>query len=128
MNSSVALKNYGHVKINAAIAGASPHALVQMLYEGLLERIAQMKGAVAQKDIELKGKRVNQAIAIVSGLRESLNPDDQGGSLAVRLDGLYDYIQRALWRAHLENDLDKLDECTQLILEISTAWKQIAPN
>lgn len=127
MNAQVALKKYQHVQVNAGVAGASPHGLIQMLYDGLLERIAQLKGAINQKDIELKHKKVNQAMGILLGLREALNVDESS-ELVNHLDGLYDYIQRQLWDAHVNNTPTLLDECTELVVEVSTAWRDIAPE
>lgn len=124
MNARVALRQYGEVKVKAAVASASSHDLIKMLYDGLLERIAQMKGAIEQKNIELKSKKVNQAVAIVSGLRESLDHDN-GIELSTRLDDIYDYVQRRLWQAHIKNDIAILDECTALVNEISGAWTEI---
>ena len=124
MNAQVALKQYGDVKVKAAVASASPHELINMLFDGLLERIAQMRGAMEQGNIELKNHKVNQAISILFGLRESLD-QEQGDSLPARLDSLYDYIQRQLWKAHMKNDTALLDESTQLINEISSAWREI---
>ena len=124
MNAQAALRQYGEVKVKAAVASASSHDLIKMLYDGLLERIAQMKGAIEQKNIELKNKKANQAIAIVSGLRESLD-HDSGVELSYRLDDIYDYVQRRLWQAHVKDDADILDECTALVKEISGAWTEI---
>jgi len=125
VNAQVALKQYGEVKVKAAVASASPHDLIKMLYEGLLERISQMKGAIQHNNIELKNKKVNQAIGIISGLRESLDLDN-GIELSYRLDNIYDYVQRQLWQAHTKNDVVILDECVKLIVEISTAWTEIS--
>ncbi len=124
MNAQVALRQYGEVKVKAAVASASSHDLIKMLYEGLLERIAQMKGAIEQANIELKNKKVNQAIAILSGIRESLD-HDSGIELSGRLDDIYDYVQRRLWQAHIKNDAEILDECAALVNEISGAWAEI---
>ena len=127
MNAQVALRQYGEVKVKAAVASASSHDLIKMLYDGLLERIAQMKGAIEQKNIELKNKKVNQAIAIISGLRESLD-HDSGIELSCRLDDIYDYVQRRLWQAHVKNDAEILNECSALVSEISGAWTEISPQ
>ena len=125
MNASLAIKGYSDVKVKAGVAGASPHELIQMLFDGLLERIAQMKGAIQQKNIELRHKKLNQATGIVLGLRESLNMD-QNPEIAEGLDNLYDYVQRQLWNANVNNRTDLLDECTGLILQISEAWREIS--
>lgn len=127
VNAQAALKGYKNVQVNAGVAGASPHGLIQMLYDGLLERIAQLKGAIEQNNIELKHQKVNQATSIVLGLREALNVDEST-DLANGLDSLYDYIQRQLWSAHVNNAPVLLDECTELVLEVSTAWKEISPT
>ena len=127
MNAQVALKGYSDVKVKAGVAAASPHGLIQMLFDGLLERIAQTKGAIEQNDIELKNRKVNQAVGIILGLRESLNVDT-GNDIADSLDNLYDYVQRQLWLAHFKNDASLLDECTRLILEVSTAWREISSS
>lgn len=126
MNAQVALKGYSDVKVKAGVAGATPHGLIQMLFDGLLERIAQMKGAIEQNDIEAKHLKLNQATSIVLGLRESLNLEE-GDQLAIRLDDLYDYIQRQLWSAHVNNQPERLDECSELLVEISSAWREISP-
>ena len=124
MNAQMALKGYNDVKVKAAVTSASPHELIQMLYDGLLERIAQMKGSIEQKDINLKNTKVNQSISIIFGLRESLDKE-QGVEISERLDDLYDYIQRRLWQAHMKNDVSILDECTLLVVELSSAWRGI---
>ncbi|MGS2716854.1 flagellar export chaperone FliS [Eionea flava] len=125
MNAQVALKGYNNVKVDAGVAGASAHGLIQMLYDGLLERMAQLKGAIEQKNIELKHAKVNQSTSIVLGLREALDTDG-GDELANRLDTLYDYIQRQLWKANVNNSPEIVDECIQLTLQVSSAWREIS--
>lgn len=125
MNAQVALKGYNDVKVDASVAGASAHGLIQMLYDGLIERMAQLKGAIEQNNIELKHAKVNQSTGIVLGLREALDTKE-GDELANRLDSLYDYIQRQLWKANVNNSPEIVDECIQLVVEISSAWREIS--
>jgi flagellar protein FliS len=125
VNAQVALKGYNNVKVDAGVAGASPHGLIQMLYDGLLERMAQLKGAIEQKNIELKHLKVNQATSIVLGLREALDIE-KGDDLAVKLDSLYDYIQRQLWKANVNNSPEIIEECIALVVEVSSAWREIS--
>jgi flagellar secretion chaperone FliS len=124
MNSYSAIQNYASVKVHSAVETASPHRLIQMLFEGALERIAQAKGALLQNQIARKGELIGKAVAIVGGLQGSLN-DKDGGSLAVNLDELYDYVIRRLTQANFENNADYLDECGRLLGEIKTAWDAI---
>lgn len=124
MNSQTALKSYAKVQYRSNVEVASPHRLIDMLYEGAIERIMQAKGAMEHGQVELKGSKINSASSIVGGLRESLNVDD-GGQLAINLDNLYVYIQRVLSEAHIKNDPAKLDEAATLLAELRGAWKQI---
>lgn len=124
MNSYSAVQNYSSVKVHSGVETASPHRLIQMLFEGALERIAQAKGAMAQNQVARKGELIGKAVAIVGGLQGSLN-DKEGGALAANLDGLYDYIIRRLTQANFENNVDYLDECGRLLGEIKTAWDAI---
>ncbi len=120
-----AAQNYSSVKVQSSVTDASPHRLVQMLFEGALERIAQAKGAMARNEIARKGELLNKAINIVGGLSGSLN-DNEGGELAANLDALYDYIMRRLVQANAENDPSILDECGRLLGELKSSWDGIA--
>lgn len=124
MNAYSAVQHYSNVKVQSGVEVASPHRLIQMLFEGALERIAQAKGAMAQNHIARKGELISKAIAIVAGLQGSLN-DREGGALAANLDGLYDYVIRRLSQANYENNVEYLDECGRLLGEIKTAWDAI---
>ncbi len=125
MNSYSAVQNYASVKVHSGVESASPHRLIQMLFEGALERIAQAKGAMVQNQLARKGEMIGKAVAIVGGLQGSLN-DKEGGALASNLDNLYDYIIRRLTQANYENNPDYLDECGRLLGEIKSAWDAIA--
>jgi flagellar secretion chaperone FliS len=124
MNSFSAIQSYSNVKVHSGVEEASPHRLIQMLFEGALERIAQAKGAMAQNQIARKGELIGKAVNIVGGLQGSLN-DREGGDLALNLDGLYDYVIRRLVQANHENKPEYLDECGRLLSEIKVAWDAI---
>lgn len=124
MNRNSALQSYTNVHYQGQVVGADPHRLIQMLYEGLLERIAQAKGAMQQKNYSLKGKKISDAVNIIMALREYLN-FEEGNELAYNLDSLYDYIARTLMNAHKGNDESLLDEVSALIYEVYSAWKKI---
>lgn len=120
-----AAQNYSSVKVQSSVTDASPHRLIQMLFEGALERIAQAKGAMQQGQVARKGELIQKAINIVAGLSGTLN-DKDGGQLAENLDDLYDYIIRALTEANYKNSTERLDECGRLLGELKSAWDTIA--
>ena len=120
-----AAQSYSSMKVQTSVVDASPHRLIQMLFEGAIERIAQAKGAMLRNQISKKGELIGKAVAIVGGLQGSLN-DKEGGELARNLDGLYDYIMRRLSKANFDNDPAILDECGRLLGEIKAGWDAIA--
>lgn len=124
MNTQFAAASYAEVHKHSSVQSASPHKLVDMLFEGALDRIVKAKGAMKYGNIELKGSTINATVAIIGGLRESLNKD-QGGDLAENLDALYIYIQGLLTKAHVNNDAGLLDESAVLLGQIRSAWKEI---
>ena len=127
MNVSSALKSYSQVNVNAGVQDASSHRLISMLFDGLFTRIAQAKGAMQQRDHETKGQRISEAMNILMGLRDSLDLD-RGGEIAMNLEALYDYVQRTLMQAHIKNDQKMLDECRDLLRNVSSAWNEIPPT
>ncbi len=126
-----ALSSYSQVDVNAGVAGASPHRLITMLFDGALSAVSKAKihmlrGEVA--DIAEKGRLISRAIAIIEdGLITSLDMD-VGGELAQNLRSLYEYFAYRLVRANLENDAEVLDEVTLRLTELRDAWSSIAPK
>lgn len=103
---------------------ADPHTLVSMLIDGALQRIAQARGAMANGMTARKGERIGKAIAIIDSLQASLD-SEQGGEVADNLARLYDYMNRRLLHANLQNDAAALDEVARLLNDIKSGWDQI---
>ena len=106
------------------IESATPHRLVSMMFEGATARVVKAKSAIDTGKPVLKREMISQAIAIVDALRESLNLDD-GGDLAANLKMLYLYVVERLTMADARNSMEMLDECNNLLLQVSGAWEQI---
>jgi flagellar protein FliS len=124
-NLAGALKAYNQVGVQTDVASASPHRLIQMLMEGALEKIAIAKGHMERGEIANKGAHISWAISIIDGLRMSLDKET-GGDLAQNLGALYEYMQRRLAEANIENNVSILDEVASLLREIKTAWDAIS--
>lgn len=118
------ISQYKQIDNFTGVTDASPHQLVCMLLDGVLDKVAMVKGVMMHGEIARKGELIGQAVSIVSGLRSSLNME-AGGELAANLDDLYDYIERRLLEANLKNDVAMLDEVGRLLREIKTAWDAI---
>ncbi len=119
-----ALKEYGKISVQSGASYATPHRLITMLLEGALEKISAAKGFMQRKEIANKGNYISWAISIIEGLRMSLD-SDKGGEIAANLDNLYDYMERRLVEANAKNDEAILDEVTELLTTIKSAWLEI---
>ncbi len=118
---SKAMGQYKQVGMDINAASASPHQLIEMLFDGVLEKISVAKGAIERADIEVKGMKIGGAITIIDGLRASLDKGS-GEELAENLDNLYIYMQRRLLEANLTNDLTVLNEVSGLLGDVRSAW------
>ncbi len=119
---------YHQVGVQTGVEAASPHRLIEMLFDGYMAAIAQARGAMQAGEIEAKGKALSRAARIVDeGLKASLNVP-AGGDLAQDLTALYEYVGLRLTLANVRNDESMLDECVRLIEPLRQAWRDIAPQ
>lgn len=125
MNVQVAMQQYRQVGNHASVEDASPHKLILMLLTGAQERIATAKTHMVNGNIAAKGETIGTAMNIVVGLRASLD-HDKGGEISSNLDALYEYMEKRLFEANVKNDPAMLDEVSNLLKEITSAWVGIA--
>lgn len=118
------VNQYSQVKNYTGITDANPHQLVAMLLEGAMSKLSIVKGMLTRGETSRKGEIIGQVIAIIGGLRSSLDME-QGGELAENLDNLYEYMERRLVQANLKHDMDIIDEVTLLLREIKAGWDSI---
>jgi flagellar protein FliS len=119
---------YRQVGNETAVASASPHRLIEMLFDGCMDALAQAKGALRAGQVEVKGRALGRAARIVDeGLRAALDLRD-GGALAADLHALYGYLTMRLTAANLRNDEAAIDECQRLLTPLRDAWRAIGPQ
>lgn len=124
MNASLAMQQYRHNHVHGSVETASPHRLVQMLMEGVQEKLLAAKSYMAKNDIAKKGEHISWAISIIDSLRACLD-FEQGGEVASNLGSLYDYMERRLLEANLKNDPTIIDEVGMLMSQIKSGWDAI---
>ncbi len=117
------LKAYKTTSLDAEMAVADPHRVIQMLMQGLLERLAQAKGAIDRRDYSAKSTSISKAMAIINGLQDSL--DLSYGQIPQDLYALYDYMKERLMDASRNMVCDPIDEVANLIITIKSAWDNI---
>ncbi len=117
------LKAYKTTSLDAEMAVADPHRVIQMLMQGLLERLAQAKGAIERRDYSAKSTSISKAMAIINGLQDSL--DLSYGQIPQDLYALYDYMKDRLMDASRNMVCEPIDEVANLIITIKSAWDNI---
>lgn len=122
---SRAASAYRRIAAETSVQGASPHQLVGLLYDALLQSIANARGAMERKDIKAKGAAIGKAVRIIEeGLKAGLNLKD-GGEVASNLHHLYTYAVVRLTQANARNEAAALVEVALLIEPVADAWKRI---
>lgn len=119
---------YASVGVESNVLAASPHQLIDMLFDGAGVAIRTAGMHMQAGRTAAKGEAISRALDIVNnGLLAALDVQ-RGGELAQRLASLYEYIARRLLSANLHNDKAALDEAGQLLEEIGSAWREIGPR
>ncbi len=117
------LKAYKATSVAADLAVADPHRVIQLMMQGLLEKLAQAKGAIERRDMEAKAVAVSKSQGLLHGLQDSL--DMSQGALAEDLYRLYSYMDERIWDASLALDSAPIDEVIALIVTIKSGWDQL---
>lgn len=119
---------YSQVGHQTAVDAATPHRLIELLFEGLMEALTQARGAMRAGQVEAKGRALRRATRIIDeGLRAALDLRG-GGELAADLHALYGFLCLRLTSANLHNDLGLIDECQRLVAPLHEAWRAIGPS
>ena len=126
--SSRSASAYKRVSVETGVDCASPHQLVSLLFEALLQHVGAARAALGRGDIAGKGEQIVKAVRILDeGLKPALNLA-QGGELAANLNGLYGYSVLRLTQANLRNDDAAMAEVIGVIEPLAQGWKQIGPQ
>lgn len=116
---------YRQVGVQSVVDGASPHMLIQLLFDALETSLNAAKGAMQRGEIEEKGRQIGKAVRILEeGLKASLNIS-QGGEIAQNLASLYDYSITQISLANLRNDPTLLEAAQNVIAPVAQGWREI---
>ncbi|MEC4726516.1 flagellar export chaperone FliS [Shewanella sp. D64] len=121
------LQSYRKVSVESEISVASPHRIIQMMFEGALQRLAQSRYAIENNDIANKGIYIGKAVGLITGLNNSLDMD-AGGDIAGNLSDLYDFMLRRVSEANINNDVRAIDDVSDILKTIKEGWDAIPPE
>lgn len=118
-------ETYRNVDLASRVGGASPHALVGLLYDDLLRELRLGALAIEAGDFAAKSARLTKALAILFALEAGLD-FDRGGDIAATLSRFYRGARESIMRASVENDAGMVRDAAASIGEIAASWRAIA--
>ena len=106
----------------------TPHQLISLLMAGMLERVNQAQKSILEGNDEDKEILLGKILAILNGLRSSLN-FNTGGKIAHNLDALYVYMIERIYEAESPTqEHSALDEVAKLVEEVKAGWDEMRPE
>lgn len=114
--------DYSDVALASLVDGASPHRLVEILYDELLKTIDLMLLAAARGMNAQAMRARTKAVTILAGLDSGLDLA-AGGELAVTLRRFYRGAAGTLGRVDLE--AGELERLRVAIAEVAESWRAI---
>ncbi|WEJ63373.1 flagellar export chaperone FliS [Thiomicrorhabdus lithotrophica] len=117
-------QKYASNYVETSVSEATPHKLVQMLYEGVIRHLKVSKVFMEQKNYEKKAFHLNKSLSIINGLKTGVDIEN-AGDVAANIYELYDYCYRTVFSASRDNDLSKIDEILTIFSDLDESWKQM---
>lgn len=121
------VQQYASTFIETAVSEATPHKLVEMMYDGAIKNLNLAKVFIEQKNYAKKSEHSNKALSIINSLRDGVDLE-KGGEVASNLFTLYDYCYRRIIEASSKNDVSIMAEVLEHIQVLSDAWKGMPEN
>lgn len=121
---STAARRYAAVHSGSRTDGATPHALVKILFDELQIALDAASLAEAHGDRLKVSDKQARAMSILFALESSLD-FDKGGDIAMGLAQIYREARRLLLVGAKERSAQPVDQARIMIAEIAEAWSQI---
>lgn len=113
------------------VLSADPLELIEILYEAALESVNRARQYLRKGDIPSRSNQISQCCAILVELSLAVRPEPDP-ALAQNLIELYDYMQRRVLDAHMQQADAPLAEVAKLLATLLDGWSkcraQIAPT
>lgn len=124
----VSIKKYSQVSVSN-ISEMTPYEQINLIFRNIIGRLAATKGFIERKEIEKKGENISACILLFGALQDALNLNvEQDPSISDNLLALYDYCQRKLAEANVNNDIEAITEVSSIVKEIKEGWDSIPVN
>jgi flagellar protein FliS len=112
--------------LETRVLSADPIELVRLLYQAATGAVEDARRHLAAGEIAARSKSISKAYQIVVELSVSLDRQ-RGAEISRRLAELYDYMERRLIEANLQQSDAPLKEVLGLLATLAEAWEGIRP-
>jgi flagellar protein FliS len=116
---------YRQIDVAGRTAEASPHQLVQLLYEEVDRALRSLAWATEHRHFAMKSEKATRAIAILFALEAGLD-FDRGGDVARTLSRLYLGARQKIVDASLGTDAAPFIDVADNLAEIAAAWRTVS--
>lgn len=113
--------------LEASILTAEPIELVRILYRTALDSVRDARAHLAAGEIKGRSQAINKVLSVLHELAISLNHEAEP-TLSLKLAALYDYMERRLLAANMEQSDGPLEEVSGLLEIMTEAWYKANPN
>lgn len=120
-------RNASEEYLEARVMSATPVELVRILYGAAAQSVREARRHLAEGDIAGRSREISKAVAVLVELQSALDKN-RGGDLAGRLNALYDYMQRRLLDANIQQSDTPLEEVLGLLTTMEEAWSAASPE
>jgi flagellar protein FliS len=118
---------YRAVDLESAVAAASAHELISLLFKELNKCLLAAEYQFEQGNKQEMRNHINKASRLLTGLQGSLDYE-KGGEIASNLGSLYGFAIRQLFRSNVSGEVENVVSVKGLITPIAEAWETIAPH
>jgi flagellar protein FliS len=118
---------YRSIDLESAVASASAHELISLLFKELNKSLLAAEYQFEQGNLQEMRNHVTKASRVLTGLQGSLD-FEKGGEIADNLASLYGFSIRQLFRSTASGEVDNVVSVKGLIAPIAEAWESISPN
>jgi flagellar protein FliS len=118
---------YRSIDLESAVASASAHELISLLFRELNKSLLAAEYQFEQGNVQEMRNHITKASRILAGLQGSLD-FEKGGDIANNLAGLYGFSIRQLFRSNASGEVENVLSVKSLIAPIAEAWESISPN
>jgi len=115
---------YRQIDVAARVQGATPHGLIQIMFDELLKSLGTLEASEAANDLAKRNAAQARVVSLLHGLESSLD-FARGGEIADNLGRIYREARRLLGSAPGIDRQSALAQVRDMLGTVSGAWEAI---